>query len=262
MRIKARVLFIMWFAVVGAACSSSKVNEASVLFHEGVDLYNRGDCDNAQSKFVNAVQSDPKIREAYFYMADCALKKGDYDESLSFAKKALSLIANKKDKERFEKFFLIAGQNALKNEDSDNAILFFDECVSISHNDSDCHLWLGNSLLERAKDGDMKRAISEFKAAFEKSEYTDKTTFQIREFLFEKAKEYSLKGDTYSESRCYLAYTENFKPDIDAYVALGRIFLSMGNPVGSLYYAKKAYALEPKNKAVMELMDDLSTPFH
>lgn len=262
MRTKTRILFIIWFSIVSAACSSSKVNEGSVLFNEGVDLYNRGDCDNAQSKFSNAVQSDPKIGEAYFYMANCALRKGDYTESLNFAKKALSLIANKKDTERLEKFFLIAGHYALKNEDNDNAILFFDECVSIAHNDSECHLWLGKALLERGKEGDMKRAIFEFKAALEKSENTDKATLQIREFLFEKAKKYSLKGDTYSESRCYLAYTENFKPDLDAYVALSRIFLSMGNPVGSLYYAKKAYALDPKNKAVKELMDDLSMPFH
>lgn len=108
----------------------------------------------------------------------------------------------------------------------------------------------------------MKRAISEFKTALEKSKNTDETTLQIREFLFERAKKYSLQGDTYIESRCYLAYTENFKPDIDAYVALGRIFLKIGNPVGSLYYANKAYAIDPKNNEVRELMDNFNTPFH
>jgi hypothetical protein len=36
----------------------------------------------------------------------------------------------------------------------------------------------------------------------------------------------------------------------------------MGNPVGALYYAQKAYALDPKNKAAIELLSELNNPIH
>ncbi len=38
--------------------------------------------------------------------------------------------------------------------------------------------------------------------------------------------------------------------------------LIMGNQVGVLYCAEKACALNPKNEAVLELMDDLNTSIH
>jgi len=32
--------------------------------------------------------------------------------------------------------------------------------------------------------------------------------------------------------------------------------------VGALYYAQKAHAIDPKNKAAMELLNDLNGPIH
>ena len=145
--------------------------------------------------------------------------------------------------------------------DYENAIMYFKECISNYQNNSDYHLWLGKVLLERGKEGDLKAALIEFKKAIDTSKEREKALTQIGGFFFERADKYSQQGDTYLESRCYLAYTENFnKNDVEAYVKLGRIMLEMGNPVGALYYAKKAYALEPKNKSVMEIMNILNSP--
>jgi len=147
--------------------------------------------------------------------------------------------------------------------DYENAIIYFKECIAADKNNSTCHLWLGKVLLEREKEGDLKAALTEFKKAIDTSKEREKALAQIRSFFFERAAKYSQKGDTYMESRCYLAYTENFnKNDVEAYVKLGNVMLTMGNPVGALYYAKKAYALEPKNESVRELMDTLNSPFH
>ena len=147
--------------------------------------------------------------------------------------------------------------------DYENAIIYFKECVTVDKNNSTYHLWLGKVLLERGKEGDLKAALIEFKKAIDTSKERDKAMNQIRSFFFERADKYSQKGDTYMESRCYLAYTENFnKNDAEAYVKLGNVMLTMGNTIGALYYAKKAYALEPKNKAVRELMDTLNSPMH
>ncbi len=65
----------------------------------------------------------------------------------------------------------------------------------------------------------------------------------------------------YTQSRCYLAYTENFnKDDVEACVNLGKLFYQTENPIGALHYAKKAYALDPANKAAKELIYELNTP--
>lgn len=153
------------------------------------------------------------------------------------------------------------GREALNREDYVNAILFFKELVSLDQGKSSAHLWLGKAFLDRGGDGDMKTAITEFKTAMIKSKDSERDIRQIREFLFARANKYSRQEDRYNESRCYLAYTENFNSqDIDAYLALANIFTEMGNPMGALYYAKKAYTLAPNNKEVRELMSDLNTP--
>jgi len=257
-----KIILIMWLSIVATGCSSLRVKQGNALFKEGVDLFNRGDCENATLKFSNAIQRNQNLGQAYLYMANCALKKSDLSESFKLAKKAVPIISDKNSKMELAMFFFTSGHVVLKNKDYDNAILFFEECVSLAQEDISCHLWLGNAFLERGNDGDMRRAISEFKAEIEKSKNPDDITLQIREFLFERAKKYSSQNDAYHESGCYMAYTENFLPDIEAYIALGRIFLKIGNPIGSLYYANKAYALDPKNEAVRELMDGLSTPIH
>ena len=145
--------------------------------------------------------------------------------------------------------------------DYENAILYFKKCIADDKNNSTCHLWLGKGLLERGKEGDLKIALIEFKKAINTSEASEKALAQIRSSFFERADKYSQKGETYMESRCYLAYTENFnKNDVDAYIKLGKVMLEIDNPVAALYYAKKAYALEPKNASVRELLSTIISP--
>jgi tetratricopeptide (TPR) repeat protein len=143
----------------------------------------------------------------------------------------------------------------------ENAVMYFNECINNDKKNSISHLWLGNTLLARGKEGDLKAALIEFMKAVDLSKDSEKVLVLIRSFIFARADNYSKSGDTYMESRCYLAYTENFnKKDVDAYVKLGRIMLGMGNPVAAVYYAKKAYILEPKNQSVRELLDTLNSP--
>jgi tetratricopeptide (TPR) repeat protein len=145
--------------------------------------------------------------------------------------------------------------------DYEKAIIYFKECITEDINSTTCHLWLGKALLERGKEGDLKGALTEFKKAIDSSKEREKILSQIRTSFFERADKYSQKNDMYMESRCYLAYTENFnKNDADAYVKLGRVMVTMNNPVAALYYAKKAIALEPKNASVRELLDTLNSP--
>jgi tetratricopeptide (TPR) repeat protein len=146
--------------------------------------------------------------------------------------------------------------------DYENAIIYFKKCIADFKNNSTCHLWLGKALLERGKEGDLKGTLTEFKQAIDTSKEHEKTLSQIRTSFFDRADKYSQRGDIYMKSRCYLAYAENFnKNDADVYVKIGSVMLDMGNPVAALYYAKKAYALEPKNESLRELLNTLNSPF-
>jgi Flp pilus assembly protein TadD len=109
----------------------------------------------------------------------------------------------------------------------------------------------------------MKAAIAECKAAIARSKDTAQDIERIRGFFFDRAKKYSLKGDSYTQSRCYLAYTENFnQKDVAALVLIGKLFLKMGNPIGALEYAERAHELSPQDKGVLELIDNLNGPFN
>jgi len=196
-------------------------------------------------------------------MAQCSVKVNNFQEALTLIKKAYSLAKDEKEKKDFITFLITSGQDAGNKGDHEQAILFLNECATLNKKDSTAHLLLGNAFLERDKDGDLKAAISAFKAAQGASEDKEKVIAQVKAFLFKRANDFLQKNDMYKTTRCYLAYTENFnKQDAEAYLNLGRLMYQMGNPVGALFYTKKAYVLDPKNKAVIELMDDLNSPMN
>jgi Flp pilus assembly protein TadD len=83
-------------------------------------------------------------------MAECALKKTDFQESLKLAQKATALSGkDKNNNDTLKTFFLTGGQNALTKENYNSAILFLREAVSLNQNATDSHLLLGKALLER-----------------------------------------------------------------------------------------------------------------
>lgn len=245
-----------------SGCSTVLFNTEKKDFNAGEELFNKGDCDGAKLKLEEALRKDPGLWKGYYYMAECALKGADYQEALQLAKKALNLIGkNGNDRKLIEPLLLKSGQGALNREDYENAILFFKELVSLNPDASSSHLWLGKAFLDRGGNSDLKAAIIAFKNALNISKDIENDTKQIREIFFARAHKYSSQGETYAESRCYLAYTENFNSqDIDAYIALTYIFAKMGNPIATLYYAKKAYALDPKNSEVKDILSDLNSP--
>jgi tetratricopeptide (TPR) repeat protein len=263
MHIKLIRLFILCLMVICTeGCKNDVGKQTMEYVNEGMSLFKSGDYDGAKLRFEKAIQIDPEFAEGYLYMAQCAVKKNNYKEGLELVKKALSLKKNNKNNE-FTAFLLSAGQDANNKGDYEYSILFLQENVALNKNDSTAHLFLGKSLLERDKAGDLKVAISEFKTALGSSEDNTKNLAQVRAFLFQKANTDLQKNDMYKASRCYLAYTENFsQQDAEAYLNIGRLMYKMGNPVGALFYARKAYALDPKNKAVIELMDDLNSPMN
>jgi tetratricopeptide (TPR) repeat protein len=264
MQIKLERLFVLCLVVAcTGACSDTAGNQARKYVDEGISLFKSGDCKGANTSFEKALKKDPNIAAGYFYMAQCSVKNNNFQEGLAQIKKAYSLSQDEKEKKDFIRFLITSGQDAGKKGDHDHAIMFLNECAALDKRDSTVHLLLGKALLERDKEGDLKAAIAEFKAAQGASEDKKQNIAQVREIIFNKANDYLQKNDMYKATRCYLAYTENFnQKDADAYVKLGRLMLEMGNTIGAKYYAKKAWNLEPNNKGVIALNGDLNGPIH
>jgi tetratricopeptide (TPR) repeat protein len=265
MKIKPVAFFLLYVSVIiMCGCKDFKNSKENIEFQKGVDLYNKGDCENAKVKFEESIKKDPQLWEGYLYLANCALKKGAFQESLQLGQKASSIASgDTKSRDSFKIYFGSGGQAALGKGDYDNAILFLKEYVSLNKEDTSAHFLLGKALLERGKIGDMKAAIIEFKAGIVYSKNKDGDIAVLREIFFERAKKYSLAGNIPDALPCYLAYTENFdKNDVEAYVTIGRLMIDMRNALGALHYAKKAHALDPKNNGVRELLDQLNGPYH
>ena len=236
--------------------------EARKDFSEAVALYNKGDCEKASLKFTEALQKDSDLRDGYVYMAECRLKQGDLEAALNLARQATVAAAMEDGiSGRLKAVLTAGGQKALEKKESDLAVRFFNEAVKLAQKDSGPRLLLGKALLERGGAEDMKAAITEFKTAESTSASPAQDMALIRSALFARARQYSAQGDMYTQSRCYLAYTENFDTDdVEACINLGKLFSRMDNPVGALYYAKKAYARDPKNKELLKLIEELNDP--
>ena len=143
--------------------------------------------------------------------------------------------------------------------DYNNAVKFFEKVVSDGNADSACYMWMGKSLLEREHEDDMKAAIGYFMAAMNNGNDKEDILLHVRDLFFDKAERYLAQDDDYMESRCYLSYVENFDDeDVDALIRLGRIYGNTGDLRTGLYYARKAYNLDPKNKEVIDLISDIN----
>ena len=118
------------------------------------------------------------------------------------------------------------------------------------------HLQRASKLLEQ---GNLKDAVVELKDAVDESNEPDLTLSEIRILLFTTAEKYRAIKNYSREAQHYLAYTENFdQQNFEAFLRIGQAYERMGNLVGGLYFANKAYALEPKNREVIELIDCLN----
>jgi tetratricopeptide (TPR) repeat protein len=136
--------------------------------------------------------------------------------------------------------------------------LSFNSCTAVStvRKDSAFHLQRASRLLEQEN---LKDAVVELKEAVEESNDPDFTLSEIRILLFTTAEKYRAIENYSREAQHYLAYTENFdKQDFEAFMRIGQAYEQMGNRVGGLYFAKKAYALDPKNREVIELIKRLN----
>jgi tetratricopeptide (TPR) repeat protein len=248
-------------AMLISGCAIIAVTEGRKDFNEAVVLYKKGDCEQASLKFSQALQKDADLHESYVYLAECSMKQGDLEAALQSAQLAMAAGAKGADSSRLKTVLTAGGQSAIEKKQGDLAVRFFKEAVAREQKDDGLRLWLGKALLERGNKEDMKAAITEFKTAMSTSANPGQTMALIRSALFARAEQYAAQGDKYTQSRCYLAYTENFnKDDVEACINLGKLFYQTDNPIGALHYAKKAYALDPKNKAAMELIHELNTP--
>jgi tetratricopeptide (TPR) repeat protein len=88
---KIKIIFILLNCLVITAMGTAK-NESG--FDKGIKLFDEQKYDEAKKIFEQIVHEDPKNSEAFGYIGQIYLIKGDYDNSIDWYKKAVRLDEN------------------------------------------------------------------------------------------------------------------------------------------------------------------------
>lgn len=74
-----------------AAAAPSKSDEAKLAYNAGVDALNGGDKAGAEAKFLEAIQKDPDLPQAWQALTSLSFQKKDWAKALEYGQKAVDL---------------------------------------------------------------------------------------------------------------------------------------------------------------------------
>jgi len=151
------------------------------------------------------------------------------------------------------------GKEALKLENYDEAIGYFNSYLEKSPKDGDVHLQLGLALL---KQGSLREAVNEFKQSIHLNPKDDETRTLIKKSIFDEAHIFFSEGKNDIGMRYLTAYRTINPDDIDTHIVLAKEFIKMGSTRNAITSLNKAVSLDPKNPEVVELLDYFSDGFH
>ncbi len=103
---KSAVLFIVCLLLFYmSGCSFFPGSQSKKALSEGIALFNKGDCENAKTEICRGCSERPDSGQGYYYMAECALKKIDFQEALKLAQKAKAVTGKDKNSNNTLKIF-------------------------------------------------------------------------------------------------------------------------------------------------------------
>ena len=149
---------------------------------------------------------------------------------------------------------MISGINCYEKSKYDEAIECFKMIAKKDDSTTEVFVWLGRSFLKKEGPEHIKSAILEFKKA-QKRDNSKENLLLIKDAFLSRAAEYLVQEEEYMGAVCYLAYSENFhNEDVEALINIARIYNNIGNLPAALSYAKRAYALDPDNREIIDII--------
>ena len=124
----------------------------------GVVQFQKGEIDDAISKYRQSLQLNPDYPEARYNLGGAFLRKGEVNQAISECEKAIKLQPNDPDAH------VVLGNAFMAKQEVDRAINEYAEALALSPEDSNAHYNLGVALQQR---GEIDRAAREFEKARE-----------------------------------------------------------------------------------------------
>ena len=94
MKVFLRVLIVSLFVLSVSGCSGSKEEAANRYLNSGIELYDEGELSKASVELRNALQIDPKLANAYYYLALISEKNQNWKSLYKNLTKVEQLDAN------------------------------------------------------------------------------------------------------------------------------------------------------------------------
>ena len=94
MKVFLRVLIVSLFVLSVSGCSGSKEEAANRYLNSGIELYDEGELSKANVELRNALQIDPKLANAYYYLALISEKNQNWKSLYKNLTKVEQLDAN------------------------------------------------------------------------------------------------------------------------------------------------------------------------
>jgi len=151
------------------------------------------------------------------------------------------------------------GEDALNNQNYDEAIGHFRSYLEKSPQDGEAHLQLGLALLKK---GSLKESVDEFKRSISLNPQNGETRILIKKSIFDEADTFFSEGKNDIGMRYLTAYVTINPDDVDTHIILAKEFIKMGSTRNAINSLNRAASLDPKNPEVVELLDYFSGGFH
>ncbi|MBN2467215.1 MAG: tetratricopeptide repeat protein [Deltaproteobacteria bacterium] len=221
---KKRIPVIISLVFMLCSCATlGIVSEARREFDQGMALFNRGQYEEALSRFQRATEADPDFAEAYLYLGRSCLNTGQWLEAIDPLRTALRLSPEKTRKEVLSILvdaLLGAAASELQKGRFDTSIAFLKEVLTLQPQSEKARNELFRALLTHGETLLSRKRPAEALSAFTEA----------------------VRIDPGSSS---------------AYLGLARAFLPNGDIRGAFQSVKDALRIDPTNEQALLLIKEL-----
>ena len=151
------------------------------------------------------------------------------------------------------------GEQALSNNNYDEAIDYLNSYLEKSPEDAGAHLKLGLAYLKKKN---LREAVDQFKESIKLDPENREAQGLIKESIFEEANRFFSEGKNDIGMRYLTAYLTINSDDVDTHIMLTKEFIKMNSTRNAITSLNRAAELDPKNPEVSELLDYFSDGFH
>ena len=238
-------------ALTVAACAGLGVDSTDALLKQGIELFNARKYDEAIAKFQDVIRRDPKMWNAYLYLARSYIAKASWTDAIASARKALELAPRQGDVVPvLAEAFLGAGTDALTRRQFSDAVGHFGEYVKLRPTDFQGYLGLGRAFLGTGAYTDALRTIVQGLPHGSDAG----TRRQLVQALFDGGSHALAAGNAKAAVGFLQEYVRHDPNNVSAYLNLGKAYWQDGSATNALTAFRRVLELSPNNAEALQFL--------